>query len=463
MKLYIPSLLETNYEYSKDEAFNVIGPVYSNMRSLYGATVCWWMIQECSADINVRPANSSGWDNAGLWRRFMQHSWTSIEWQLDDTWSPLYKGVINATRIIEQFESGKIPIPEGESKESFIAEMKVARAFYHWLILDDFGDAPIVKEVTQELPVKTPRAEIYQFVVDEIKAALPYLSEDKSEKMYGRFNKWAAKALLANVYLNAGVYTGQTYWDSCISECNDIINSGKYYLESDYRNNFLTENENSGENIFVIPYDEIYTGGNCIHNFSLHASSKATFNLESSPWGAGGFCGNPQFIDTYDPDDNRLEYTYLLGQQYAADGVTPVYCTYEKNGEPLVYTKELPDGIYVAENEGYRIKKFEIRMGAKASLSNDFPFFRYAQVLMMKAECLLRTGQKNLAAEIVTQVRQRAFLDAPEKAVITGDLLEGNTTYQYGYVENYVMVDPGNINPVQYGRFLDELGWEFFY
>lgn len=78
-------LLGGSYVYSKDEAYNVIGTVYTNMRSLYGSTVCWWMIQECSADLNVRPANATGWDNAGLWRRFMQHSWTSIEWQLDDT------------------------------------------------------------------------------------------------------------------------------------------------------------------------------------------------------------------------------------------------------------------------------------------------------------------------------------------------------------------------------------------
>jgi len=114
-------LLSGNYAYSENEAYNVIGPVYSTMRSLYGSTVCWWMIQECSADINVRPANSTGWDNAGLWRRFMQHSWTSLEWQLDDTWAPLYKGAINASRIIEQLESGEVPIPAGESKESFIA------------------------------------------------------------------------------------------------------------------------------------------------------------------------------------------------------------------------------------------------------------------------------------------------------------------------------------------------------
>jgi hypothetical protein len=197
-----------------------------------------------------------------------------------------------------------------------------------------------------------------------------------------------------------------------------------------------------------------------LHNISLHNASKSTYNLESSPWGAGGFCAIPQFIDTYDPDDKRLKYTWIMGPQYEADGITPILCTYEKKGEPLVYTKELPDGIYQGENEGYRIGKWEIRMGARSNLSNDFPIFRFAQVLLMKAECLLRTGGNTQAAEIVTQVRMRAFND-PSKAKVTGSQLEENSSYQYGYVENYEIVDPGDQAPIQLGRFLDELGWEF--
>jgi hypothetical protein len=454
-------LLEDSYVYSDDEVYNVIGPAYSQMRSLYGGTVCWWMVQECSADLNVRPANSTGWDNAGLWRRFMEHSWTSNEWQLDETWYALYRGALHASRIIDQLESDAIPIPAGESKEALIAEMKVARAFYNWLILDNFGDAPLVRDASTDIPEKTSRSEIYAFVVDEIENALTFLSEEKNTETYGRFNKWAAKTLLANVYLNAEVYTGQAEWAACMSECDDIIASGQYSLEPDFRTSFITNNEISDEIIFAIPYDEIYAGYNSIHNFSLHAASQATFELESSPWGAGGFCANPLFIDTFDPDDNRLGKTYLMGPQYASDGVTPIYCLYEKSGDPLVYTKELPDGVYVGENEGYRINKFEYRLGAKGILSNDFPFFRYAQVLMMKAECLLRTGQGGQAAQIVTEVRERAFVDDPGKAPVSSAQLEENTSYQYGYVEDYVMVDPGNTDPVQYGRFLDELAWEF--
>ena len=82
---------------------------------------------------------------------------------------------------------------------------------------------------------------------------------------------------------------------------------------------------------------------------------------------------------------------------------------------------------------------------------------------MMKAECLLRTGKADEAATIVTEVRQRAFKSAPEKAVVTGaDLLKGSV-YDYGVRDN--RDTPANTfeggADIQYGRFLDELAWEF--
>jgi hypothetical protein len=78
----------------------------------------------------------------------------------------------------------------------------------------------------------------------------------------------------------------------------------------------------------------------------------------------------------------------------------------------------------------------------------------------MKAECLLRTNQPGAGA-LVTQIRQRAFKSEPSKATVTDEQLKGNSAYHYGYVENYEIVDPGNQDAIQYGRFLDELGWEF--
>src|SRR5690606_32514508 len=87
---------------------------------------------------------------------------------------------------------------------------------------------------------------------------------------------------------------------------------------------------------------------------------------------------------------------------------------------------------------------------------------RYADVLMMKAEALLRTGRGHEAAVLVSDVRERAFKTTPEKATVNGvDLLKGSA-YNYGWQEKDGTVNGTNGGAdIPFGRFLDELGWEF--
>ena len=155
-----------------------------------------------------------------------------------------------------------------------IAESRALRAFYYWYIMDNFGDAPLVTEPTSELPVKTSRKDLYDFIVKELKESFSDLPTEKNESNYGRFTLWGAKAPLANVYLNAEVYTGDPQWNACIQECDDIINSGKYSLDINYSDPFKAHNENSLENILVIPYDEIFATGFNYHLAALHGANQ---------------------------------------------------------------------------------------------------------------------------------------------------------------------------------------------
>ncbi|UYQ91451.1 RagB/SusD family nutrient uptake outer membrane protein [Chitinophaga horti] len=448
---------EQNYTY--DNATTAMGIVYANMRSLFGHTN-FYMAQETTSDELVMPANPSGWDDGGIFKRMHLHTWNSENPQLLNMWNILYRGVTNSNRVIAQLESGKVPPPTGVTKESLIAEMRAARAFFYWLICDNFGDAPLVTTIGTELPEKATRKNIYDFIVTELNEAIPDLSKTNGTAMHGRFNEWAARALLANIYLNAKVYVGEDKWGDCLTQCNEIINSGKYSLEDNFRDVFRTQNENSPEIVFAIPFDENRGGGFFVDMFSWHAALRDKRAMQITPWGSGSAMGVPQFIDTYDPADKRLGDTWLMGQQFALDGTTPLKGSYDIAGQNLVFTKNLPDGLFTGEAEGYRMNKFEIKIGARFDLSNDFPFFRYAQVLMMKAECMMRTGDADGAALLVTDVRRRSFTD-PVKANVSGAALTGNTRYQYGYVENYQLVDPGNTAVVPFGGFMDELGWEF--
>jgi hypothetical protein len=443
------SITQQSYNYTTNDFWQVIAAVYPPLRNVVNSVDSYFIPQEVTADAIVMTPNASGWDDGGKYRVMHYQTWNSEQSHIRVMWNWFYQGALFTNNIIEQLESDAIPAPSSADKQRGMAEVRAMRAFFYWQICDNFGDAPLVTARTSDLPEKTPRQEIFNFVVSELTAVIPDLSEEIGGSMYGRMNKWAAKALLANVYLNGQVYTGQAYWNECIIQCDDLINSGRLALSPNFTDPFRAHGvENNIEVIFTVPYDKLYAGGNNIHMWSWHTNSKKTFLTESAPWGDGAARGVSQFVETYDPDDERLSCSWLMGPQFEADGVTPVMCEYELRGQQVIYSKDLPDANYAHEGEGYRMFKYEVEAGTSDNSNTDVPLFRFSQVLMMKAECLLRLGQPGAGA-LVTQVRQRAFKNNPEKATVTDGQLKGNTVYNYGYVENYKIVDPGDQSPVQ--------------
>lgn len=453
------SVTEQSYKYTSKDFYPVVTSVYPPLRGYLNISHLF-ITQEVTADAIVMPPNPSGWDDGGKYRRIHYHQWNSEQEHFWNIWNSFYQGALLCNNVIEQIENDVVPAPSPAEKEQGLAEVRTMRAYYYWMICDNFGDAPLVTAKTQELPAKTPRSEIFNFIVSELQEVIPKLNEEQGGNLYGRINKWAGKALLANIYLNAEIYTGQAKWIECITQCDDIINSGKCALSPEFKDPFRARGvESSKEVLFTIPFDREFAGGNTLYFFACHAALKDKFQSEAAPWGAGSAKGITQFIDTYDPDDKRLPDSWLMGPQYAANG-DMLYGIYDQAGQPFVFTKDLPNGNYTGEMEGYMMNKYEVEPGSNSNLGTDYPIFRYAQVLLMKAECLLRTNQPG-AGTLVTQVRTRAFQDNPAKATVTDEQLKGNTAYQYGYVDNYVIIDPGDQSPVQFGRMLDELGWEF--
>jgi hypothetical protein len=258
--------------------------------------------------------------------------------------------------------------------------------------------------------------------------------------------------------LNAEVYTGTPDWANCISTCNLVINSGLYSLEPVQATVFATDNSSSKEIIFAIPLDGNYNGGWDLHTETLQPESQATYNLQASPY--GGICAIPQFVSSFDVDDARLKNNFIQGPQYTSAGL-PLIGTMDKfNGKPLSFINDVPGVDSSQEVHGFRLGKFGIAKGELIGMSNDFPLLRYADVLMMKAEASLRSGDPGTAATLVTQVRQRDFTANPAKATVTAAQLAGTTVYDYG-LRNHLATTHDVVSDIPYGRMLDELGWEF--
>lgn len=435
----------------------LLGPVYTPLRPMFMGWQGIFDVMEESADIKVTPVRPHGWFDGGTYQRMHRHEWPATQWQPHNLWNHCFMIINTANRVIFQIESGDIPIT-GDVRNRTLAELRGMRAWAYSVLLDSHGNVPIVTDFADpSLPQQNTRREVFNFVERELLAILPHIEHRVIPATYGRFTKWAALMTLSRIYLNAEVYIGTPKWQQVINVSDSIINSGLFRLQDSYKSNFITRNEGSREIIWAIPYDEILATGWTQHMKTLAPRHRLVLGMIAAPW--GGSAGIPQFINTYHPDDTRRRDTWIMGPQRD-----------QHTGAVLfTYDNFLPGiGVPITSRNstmynGYRLGKYEVAVGARGSLSNDFLIFRYAEVLMNKAEALLRLGTNDaLAAQLVTQVRERAFRTTnPAAAIVTGPQLRGGSVYNYGWYEEGVVTRPEGGADIVFGRFLDELGWEF--
>ncbi|MEO2070509.1 MAG: RagB/SusD family nutrient uptake outer membrane protein [Zunongwangia sp.] len=407
--------------------------------------------QELSADQDVIPARIGiGWIDGYIYKRWHQHTWTTNDDSVYQSWSRTFEGINTVNRLLYQIDQGVIVLPDGDTQNALISELKVLRASYYYILVDLYGNVPIVTDYSDtSLPQQSKRSEVFDFIIEEITNNIDNLSEEARGYYYGRMNKWVAHTLLAKMYLNAEVWKGEAMWQKCIEECNAVMASGNYNLEANQKNVFITENQDSREIIFALPMDEKYvTDWNAFdfHMYTLAQENQQTYDMAYAPW--GGVCATPQFIDSFNPNDKRLKENYIKGQQYALSG----------EELSINYTNSVPSIDESDKDDGYRWGKFEYKIGSTNRLGNDFPVFRYADILLMKAEALMRSGQSG-AGELVSEVRIRDF-DSAQEATVTDAELSMGSNYDYGRRDSYSQTFEGGSN-ITYGRFLDELGWEF--
>ena len=269
---------------------------------------------------------------------------------------------------------------------------------------------------------------------------------------------------------------------------DSVITKGGYVLTDDYFTNFKVDNQASSENIWSVFYDASFSQGMQFHMMTLHYASKDSYGLQNSPW--NGYCGSHKIIGLYKDkvtgefNDARIN-CWERGQQFTKTGDSikvkvpvdsetykkmPKYVRkpanwpatveeFEKLAEEKGVVQEivLTDGsgkkdkvsvvnfefpAYFTDTvttltnaakyrtynifEGPRFVKFQIQEGVGDHMSNDFPVFRLADVILMKAEALMRLNGGSATAEAVTEankVRARAKAPLYDMGTLTLDEL----------------------------------------
>lgn len=394
-------------------------PVYKQLQRMTD-NGGWWFAQEVTGDAVCAPTRHTDWDDGGKWRDLHLHNWNNQTESVSQMWDFFYGGVNEANQVIETLE------PSGDNPDvvPIIAQMKVMRAYYYYLLIDNYGGVPYVTSFSEAdpSPEKMDRALVFAEVVKELEDNIDFLPETSSKTVV---NKYTAYTILAKMYLNAEVYTGTPEWAKAEAAAQAVIDGGMYSLEAGVSAPFVTNNDNSVENIFTIPYDEINFTNFNLHMRTLHYQSQATFDMATGPW--NGFAVMADYYNSFDDADLRKEKYFLVGKQYAIDGTTVLIS--ERSNEPLVFTVDIPalhmDQSFSAKeayDSGVRANKFEVKVGAMQDLSNDYPIFRYADVLLMKAEAAVRQGKSGDAEMNMT--RSRAGLADLSGATLDDVLLE---------------------------------------
>lgn len=416
-KLY-SQVNSNDYGNTSAEVETIVGGAYASLRGFrddisnsYPTCEYVFFLNEVTSDEATIPTRGTDWYDGGRYQDAQRHQYTADNPMVLSAWRYCYQGIASVNGIIYQVDQSQL---SQESKAPIFAELRALRAYYYYLLLDMFGNVPIVTDFEEtELPSNSTRLEVFNFIEQELIEVIPLLSDNI---LYGRFTKNVGNTLMARLYLNSEVFTGVPRWQECITACEQIEG---YALEPDYFENFKTENENSIENIFVIPYDHKEgTIGNYLNSMTFHYLHRFTVSATGDyPWCANGICAQPGVYSKFEESDRRKE-SMLVGEQINLNTGSVIIMD---SGAPLVYTEEIQNFTDAAQNEGVRLYKYEVKAGEAWERDHDWVLMRYSEVLMMQAECYLRIGNQGLAQTFVTPICERAGTEVPGE--ITLDFL----------------------------------------
>lgn len=384
----------------------------------------FYSYQEITSDEAAIPVKGGDWADGGTWVRAHRHTWQVGDGEINGVWDTPFRVIAEANALLQQYPD---LVDLGR-------EMRVLRAFSYLILLDNFGGGvPLIIETTTDAnPPSSSRKALFDFIQSEVLANGPLLTKENTKT---NFNFWTAHMILAKLYLNAEVYIGQPKWTEAETMI-DVIMTGPYSIASNYFSNFASVNSGSVENMFTLPYDANNAGGFNIHQMSLHYESQKTFDLVDQPW--NGYVALEEFYNSYDDDDLRKN-NFREGLQYASDGVTVLTDAAGFDGDPDGVQVNFTPRINTLEPNafrqgGVRTNKFEIATGAQPNLNNDFPVFRYGDVILMKAEVRLRRGDAAGALAFVNQLRDRAGADRFTAVTLDNLLAErGREMYAEGW------------------------------
>ncbi|WP_085537781.1 RagB/SusD family nutrient uptake outer membrane protein [Massilibacteroides vaginae] len=416
---------------------------------------------DCLSDIGV------GYDDPSYINMYLG-TYTGRTGQVLNKWKMLYDGVIRSNTVLQNIQTVEI---SDELKAQYIGEAKFMRALYYFSLMNFFGGVPLYDEsweVDKSFnDMKEPRSteeQTREFILNDLQVAIDALPAKWDNANYGRATKGAAYALKGKVLL----YNNQ--FADAAKNFEEIVNdpSGKgygYKLYDSYENLFKPEGDQSDEMIFAIQNAggvgldygmpmTFYMGsrssfGSCWNNVMPSTGLADMYEYKDGKpfnWNdiVPGFNENAEIKDktfratlsddkktvtAYPESKEKLLAMYEKRDSRMAVSLLLPYTEYKGWTANKANLCEFVVAIGTNETNGfirnnkqwdtYLWRKFVAEYDMDGGINDrahtpiNFPLIRYADVLLMLAECYNETGKQAEAVALINQVRQRPSVNLP--------------------------------------------------
>lgn len=442
------------YFQEKDGYESLVNASYATLRSLWKNEP--WLFN-LGVDIYTRGESelvSGSYGNRDIYSSEL-NEYATLDAQngyVSDFYSNAYYGIQVCNTAIN-----KASLVSGMSEKNLnqrLAEVRFLRAYYYYLLVEQFGDIAIVADEINT-PVteftRTPEKNVYAFILSELNDVVGVLPASQSE--FGRATQGAAKHLMALIYLTRGYksYAESTDFSKAASLADEVINSGQYELMPTFSDVFISGNEKNKEIIFSVQYDASSLGGQYggngqqnLYGFELWTKVVSGFeqgNLTYG-WKKNQFMPTQFLYSLYNTaEDSRYDATFK-SEFYATKEDTniglkvgdlrlyfPKYDQPFTKEDSLAVIAQNPNAIIVTKDRWKQdiehvggsgmcpmIWKFYDPNSSYPSNNTSYTstkyifLFRLADTYLLAAEAYYKAGDSQKAAERINKVRERAAL-----------------------------------------------------
>lgn len=340
------------------------------------------------------------------------------------TWTDYYAGIFRCNTLLQKME-------QIDWKEDMVArgriegETRVLRAMMYFDLVRLFGNIPLLTEPTSENVPQSDPKEVYRVIAEDLKFAAENIPEDaypksNAAKNDGRITAYAAKALLARVYLFYTGYENGKYDPQVVTKTEalqgleEVISSGEYDLVPEFKNLWPAASSTPIEG--QLAFNSTYAGDGNIETVlaqKFNNTQDYDGNVDGNRWlvmmglrntdwppygrGWGACTVHPKMWNAFEADDTRREASII---HIANEGIEEEFdLNDQREYTGLTVKKYTPMSFY----DGTSASKADGSGDFQISQHQDFVVIRYADVLLMAAEL----GSTN-AQEYYDAVRARA-------------------------------------------------------